>query len=259
MAKRFRIVAVLEGDLDALPGMCHQETDWQQIAFRDFLAQTHYNTSVTILESTDHRDIMGGYASIFDGWIEHDEPTMPHGVKPDDMVQVRTTKMPNGYLNEWIPAELVWNSAQRAEVVTHYRVKRAAYSPAVKLINARTVATFKENAVPYSPPLAPPGQVLSLAESLSMALENWRMGFSDAPAALAWIKDNVIGVGPVTNVHKDSPAWRETAGQLPHNRQEEPLYAEEDDYSSPLDENVYRPCGCPDNGKPHSNMCGEQV
>ena len=128
MAKRFRIVAVLEGDLDGFSGMMHQETDWQLFAFREFLAQAHYNTKVTITESTDHRQIMGGYRSIFEGWIECSGDEIPDDMHPSTMVQVRTVRLLNGYLNGWYPAADVWSEERRSvntklddHKVTHYR------------------------------------------------------------------------------------------------------------------------------------------
>lgn len=77
----------------------------------------------------------------------------------------------------------------------------------------RMVATFVEKAVLYGP-------CETLAESLNYAWTSIYTDLGDAEDALAWMKANVIGLTPVTSVHERSPAWLETAADVPHNREE---------------------------------------
>lgn len=85
------------------------------------------------------------------------------------------------------------------------------------------VATFVEHATLYGP-------CTTLADSLGFAWTSIYTRGSDADAALEWMKANVIAIGPVTAVHVNSPTWKETEADVPHERQEEPLYAPDDDY-----------------------------
>lgn len=85
----------------------------------------------------------------------------------------------------------------------------------MKLTTNRMIATFAEGATIY-----PVGNNKTLAESLDFAWTSVYTGMSDAESALAWLKANVVGFTPVTDVHQDSPAWLESAADVPHNRDE---------------------------------------
>lgn len=126
MAKRFKFVVVFEGDLDMIPGWGHSEVDWHRLATAAFLMQKHYNTEVTITETTDARNVLDGWTNMQDGWVEVEGFDMPSNLAEETDVQVKTEENPNGY-TEWFPAGKVW-TGHRPKVpsarVTHYRKRK---------------------------------------------------------------------------------------------------------------------------------------
>jgi hypothetical protein len=81
------------------------------------------------------------------------------------------------------------------------------------ITNARMIATFVEGAVTYK------GQK-TLAHSLSYAWTSIYTGAGDGPEAFQWLRNNVILLDAVTDVHINSPAWEETSHEVPHSREE---------------------------------------
>ncbi len=125
--KPFRFVIAFEGNLDSVPGAWHSEADFQQLVTHDFLRISQYNASVTILESTDAYDTMGGYKSNAEGWIEVEGQDMPEGLSPDTEIQVRTRTVTN--CMQWFPAGSWWVEDRKAfpdAQITHYRPRKPA-------------------------------------------------------------------------------------------------------------------------------------
>lgn len=129
MKKRFKFTVVFEGDLDMVPGWGHSEADWHKFAMAEMLRQSHYNTTATVIESTDTRDVFGGWVTNEAGWVEIPETEYPPTALANDaVIQIRTVNMPKGYYHpEWFRAAEVFTPERRNIVgarVTHYRLRK---------------------------------------------------------------------------------------------------------------------------------------
>jgi hypothetical protein len=108
MTKRFFFVVAFEGNLDGVPGAMHAEDDWHRLAMHEFLRQSQYGVKASVMETTDHRGVFGGWNNNYDGWNPCGNE-MPDNISPETEVQFRTETMPEGYYhNGWHPAKDVW-------------------------------------------------------------------------------------------------------------------------------------------------------